>query len=168
MEQARTTNRLVGSPIERIEDLRFLRGRGEYVGDLAVDGMLHAAVLRSSFAHGRIRAIDASAARARTGVRAVITASDIGAVPFIPQRLDVLPGFKRYEQPVIAHQKVRYVGEPLAVVVADSAALAEDALEAIAVDIEPLRAVADRTTARANEVLLFDHESNVAGTLTAL
>jgi len=168
MEQARTTNRLVGSPIERIEDLRFLRGRGEYVGDLAVDGMLHAVVLRSSFAHGRIREIDASAARARPGVRAVITASDIGAVPLIPQRLDVLPGFKRYEQPVIAHQKVRYVGEPLAVVVADSAALAEDALEAIAVDIEPLRAVADRATARANEVLLFDRESNVAGMLTAL
>ena len=64
MEQARTTNRLVGSPIERIEDLRFLRGRGEYVGDLAVDGMLHAVVLRSSFAHGRIRGIDVSAARA--------------------------------------------------------------------------------------------------------
>jgi len=168
MEQARTTNRLVGSPIERIEDLRFLRGRGEYVGDLAVDGMLHAVVLRSSFAHGRIRGIDASAARARPGVRAVITASDIGAVPLIPQRLDVLPGFKRYEQPVIAHQKVRYVGEPLALVVADSAALAEDALEAIAVDIEPLRAVADRTTARADEVRLFERESNVAGTLTAL
>jgi aerobic carbon-monoxide dehydrogenase large subunit len=168
MEQARTTNRLVGSPIERIEDLRFLRGRGEYVGDLEVDGMLHAVVLRSSFAHGRIRGIDASAARARPGVRAVITASDIGAVPLIPQRLDVLPGFKRYEQPVIAHQKVRYVGEPLAVVVADSAALAEDALEAIAVDIEPLRAVADRTTARADEVRLFERESNVAGTLTAL
>jgi carbon-monoxide dehydrogenase large subunit len=168
MEQARTTNRLVGSPVERIEDLRFLRGRGEYVGDLAVDGMLHAVVLRSSFAHGRIRGIDASAARARPGVRAVITASDIGAVPLIPQRLDVLPGFKRYEQPVIAHQKVRYVGEPLAVVVAESAALAEDALEAIAVDIEPLRAVADRATARANEVLLFERESNVAGTLTAL
>jgi len=168
MEQARTTNRLVGSPIERIEDLRFLRGRGEYVGDLAVDRMLHAVVLRSSFAHGRIRGIDVSAARARPGVRAVITASDIGAVPLIPQRLDVLPGFKRYEQPVIAHQKVRYVGEPLAVVVADSAALAEDALEAIAVDIEPLRAVADRATARANEVPLFERESNVAGTLTAL
>ena len=168
MEQARTTNRLVGSPIERIEDLRFLRGRGEYVGDLAVDRMLHAVVLRSSFAHGRIRGIDVSAARARPGVRAVITASDIGAVPLIPQRLDVLPGFKRYEQPVIAHQKVRYVGEPLAVVVADSAALAEDALEAIAVDIEPLRAVADRTTARADEVRLFERESNVAGMLTAL
>jgi len=89
-------------------------------------------------------------------------------VPRIPQRLDVLPGFKRYEQPVIAHQKVRYVGEPLAVVVADSAALAEDALEAIAVDIEPLRAVADRATARADEVRLFGRESNVAGTLTAL
>src|SRR5712672_4802603 len=168
MEQARTTNRLVGSPIERIEDLRFLRGRGEYVGDLAVDGMLHAVVLRSSFAHGRIRAIDISAARARPGVRAVITAAEIGKVPLIPQRLDVLPEFSRYQQPVIAQHKVRYVGEPLAVVVADSAALAEDALEAIAVDIEPLRAVADRATARANEVLLFDRESNVAGTLTAL
>src|SRR5258708_12672484 len=68
MEQARTTNRLVGSPIERIEDLRFLRGRGEYVGDLAVDGMLHAVVLRSSFAHGRIREADASAAPPPPGV----------------------------------------------------------------------------------------------------
>ena len=58
MGEARTTNRLVGSPVERIEDLRFLRGRGEYVGDLALDGMLDAAILRSSVAHGRIRAID--------------------------------------------------------------------------------------------------------------
>jgi aerobic carbon-monoxide dehydrogenase large subunit len=162
------TNRLVGSPVERIEDLRFLRGRGQYVGDLAVDGMLHAAILRSSFAHGRIRAIDAAAARARPGVHAVITAAELGAVPMIPQRLDVLPEFKRYQQPVIAQHKVRYVGEPMAVVVADSAALAEDALEAIDVDIEALPVVADRDAARANRVRLFDGASNVTATLTAL
>ena len=168
MEQVRPTNRLIGSPIERIEDLRFLRGRGQYVGDLAPEGLLHAAILRSSVAHGRIRTIDAAAARARPGVRAVITAAEIGAVPKIPQRLDVLPEFKRYQQPVIADGKVRYVGEPIALVVADSAALAEDALEAIAVDIEPLPAVADRDAARSDEVQLFEGDSNVTGTLSAL
>src|SRR5580658_5325641 len=159
MEQPRATNRLIGSPVPRVEDLRFLRGRGQYVGDLALDGMLHAAILRSSLAHGRIRAIDVAAARARPGVRAVITAAEIGAVPLIPQRLDVLPGFKAYQQPVIAHDKVRYVGEPLALVIADSAALAEDALEAIRVDIEPLPPVADRATARTDETRLFDGAS---------
>ncbi|HEY4919843.1 MAG TPA: xanthine dehydrogenase family protein molybdopterin-binding subunit [Xanthobacteraceae bacterium] len=168
MEQPRATNRLIGSPVPRVEDMRFLRGGGQYVGDVRLDGMLHAAILRSPLAHGRIRAIDATAARARPGVRAVITAAEIGVVPRIPQRLDVLPGFKAYEQPVIAREKVRYVGEPLALVVADSAALAEDALEAIGVDIEPLPPVADRATARADAVRLFDGASNIAGTLTAL
>ena len=100
--------------------------------------MLHAVILRSSVAHGRIRSIDTAAARARPGVHAVITAADIGEVPTIPLRQEPLPASKRYEQPVIAVDKVRYVGEPIAVVVADSAALAEDALEAIVVDIEPL------------------------------
>src|SRR4051794_15726930 len=130
MEHVRTTNRLVGSPVERIEDLRFLRGRGEYVGDLALDGMLHAAVLRSAVPHGRIRAVDASAARGRPGVHAVITAAELGKMPLIPQRLDVLPAFKPFQQPVLADRRVRYVGEPMAVVLAESAALAEDALEA--------------------------------------
>ena len=82
--------------------------------------MLHAVILRSSVAHGRIRAIDTAAARARPGVHAVITAADIGEVPTIPLRHDPLPQSKRYEQPVIADDKVRYVGEPIAVVVADS------------------------------------------------
>jgi carbon-monoxide dehydrogenase large subunit len=164
----RPTNRLVGSPVARIEDLRFLRGRGQYVDDLAPEGLLHAAILRSPLAHGRIRAIDTAAARARHGVHAVITAQDIGDVPRIPVRLEPLPDFKRFEQPVIAHHKVRYVGEPLAVVVAASAALAEDALEAITLDIEPMTAVADRDAARRDAVLLFDEiGTNVAGTLTA-
>jgi len=168
MEHAPPTNRLIGSPVPRIEDLRFLRGRGEFVGDVALDGMLHAAILRSSVAHGRIRRIDAAAARARPGVHAVITAAEIGAVPKIPLRLDGLPDFEPYRQPVIAADNVRYVGEPIALVLAESAALAEDALEAIHVEIEPLPVVADRDAARAGERRLFDGAGNVAGTLVAV
>ena len=82
------------------------------------------------------------------GVHAVITAKDMpGGPPIIPMRLQPLPEFKPFEQPVIAADKVRYVGEPIAVVLADSAAIAEDALEAIAVDIEALPAVTDRAAA---------------------
>jgi aerobic carbon-monoxide dehydrogenase large subunit len=170
MDQKRKPNAFVGNPVERIEDLRFLRGRGQYVDDLSRDGLLHAVILRSSVAHGRIRSINAAAARARPGVHAVITAADIGeAVPVIPMRQEPLPALKAYLQPVIAHDKVRYVGEPLAVVVATSAALAEDALEAIEVEIEPLPAVADRAAARADEVVLFEQAgTNLASTITAV
>jgi carbon-monoxide dehydrogenase large subunit len=152
----RATNAFVGSPIERLEDFRFLTGRGQYVDDLVSARMLHAVILRSSIAHGRIRAIDASAALALPGVHAVITAADIGAVPTIPLRHDPTPKIRRYEQPVIANGKVRYVGEPLAVVVADTPALAEDALDAIAVDIEPLPVVAGRDIARKEQIILFE------------
>ena len=144
MDQKRRSNILVGSPVERLEDLRFLRGRGQYVDDLAHENLLHAAILRSAVAHGRIRSIDTAAARARPGVHAVITASEIGpAIPTIPLRQESAPEFKPYEQPVIAHEKVRYVGEPIALVLAESAAAAEDALDAIALDIETLPAVVD-------------------------
>jgi aerobic carbon-monoxide dehydrogenase large subunit len=170
MESTRRTNAFVGSPLERIEDLRLVRGRGQYVDDLAPQGLLHAVILRSAVAHGSIRSIDAAAALARPGVVAVITAADIGGeVPTIPLRQEPLPALRQYEQPVIAHRKVRYVGEPLAVVVAQSAALAEDALEAIIVEIEPLAAVADRAAARNGAVLLFEESgSNVASTITAV
>src|SRR5262249_58499718 len=138
----------VGQPVERAEDRRFLNGTGQFVDDLQRPGMLHAVILRSPVAHGRIRKIDPSAALRRPGVHAVITAADVGAeIPIIPLRLANLPEFKSYLQPVIAKDKVRYVGEPLAVVIADTQALAEDALEAIAVDIEPLPALPDRHTA---------------------
>ncbi len=152
----RASNLFVGSPIERLEDLRFLTGRGQYVDDLHSERMLHAAILRSSVAHGRIRAIDTAAARARPGVHAVISAADIGDVPTIPLRHDPTPAIRRFEQPVIATGKVRYVGEPLAVVIAESPALAEDALEAIVADIELLPAVADRDKARKDDVILFE------------
>jgi aerobic carbon-monoxide dehydrogenase large subunit len=165
----RTTNAFVGSPIERVEDLRFLTGRGHYVDDHVSERTLYAVILRSSVAHGRIRAIDVTAARARPGVHAVITAADIGDVPTIPLRQEPLPELKRYEQPIIATGKVRYVGEPLAVVIADSVALAEDSLEAIAVDIEPLPALVDRDVARKENVFLFeDTGTNLASTITAI
>jgi aerobic carbon-monoxide dehydrogenase large subunit len=168
--RARSPNALIGSPIERLEDVRFLRGRGQFVDDIDCDGLLHAAILRSSVAHGRIRSIDTAAALARPGVHAVITATEIGsAVPTIPLRQESLPVFKRFEQPVIAHSKVRYVGEPIALVLADSAARAEDALDAIDLDIEPLPAVADRAAARRDDVLLFEENgTNLPVIFTAL
>ncbi|MEH2482663.1 carbon-monoxide dehydrogenase large subunit [Nitrobacteraceae bacterium AZCC 2146] len=133
---------LVGHPVERMEDARFLSGSGVFVDDLERDGMLHAAILRSSIAHADIVSIDASAALRMPGVHTVITAADIaGEVPVIPLRLAPLPEFEPFRQPVIAIDKVRYVGEPIAVVVADSRAIAEDALEAIDVQFEVLSAV---------------------------
>ena len=158
------TNRYIGSPVERIEDLRFLRGRGQFVGDLKRQGMLHAAILRSPIAHGRITAIDASAALAIAGVRAVITAKDIGSVPCIPLRLLPLPGTERFLQPVIAADRVRYVGEPVAVVLGDSPALAEDGVGAIALDIEELTPIPDRQASRQCDILLFEE----AGTNAAM
>ena len=133
----------IGRPVERIEDARLLRGQGRYVDDLRRDGMLYAAIVRSSVAHGRLRAVDASAALKLIGVRAVITAREImqamnGVVPTIPLRQDAVPQVEPFQQPVIAHAKVRYVGEPVAVVVADNPAQAEDALDAVTLDIEPL------------------------------
>src|SRR2546423_4901509 len=134
----------VGKPVERIEDRRLLRGRGQYVDDLHREGMLHAAILRSPVAHGRIKAIDSVSARKMPGVHAVFTAADVGSpVPTVPLRLAPLPELVPFEQPVIAAQEVRYVGEPVAVVVADTLAQAEDALDAIELDIEPLPAVVD-------------------------
>jgi len=159
----RTVNAFVGQPIERLEDFRFVRGRGQYVDDLARKNMLHAAILRSAVAHGRIRAIDVSRAKKVPGVHAVITAVDLGdSIPLVPMRLQPMPEFEAFGQPVMARDKVRYVGEALAMVLADSAGVAEDALSAIEVDIEPLPAVASWQSAAKSETLLFENKgSNV-------
>jgi len=168
--EARPSNLFVGSAIERREDFRFLRGRGEFVDDLTRPGLLHAAVLRSPVAHGLILSIDAAAARARAGVHAVITAAEIGTpIPRIPLRQEAMPAFARFEQPVIAHDKVRYSGEPIAVVVAETAPAAEDALAAIVVEIDPLPAVVDRQAAGGDTILLFEQAgTNLTATLTAV
>src|SRR5919108_2914053 len=139
--------RFVGKPFERVEDLRLLRGRGQYVDDLRRAGMLHAALLRSPVAHGKIVSLQTQTAKTMPGVRAVLTAKDVSGdhpVPTIPLRLAPLPELEKFEQPVIAQREVRYVGEPIAVVVADTLAQAEDALEAIELEIEPLPVAADR------------------------
>jgi aerobic carbon-monoxide dehydrogenase large subunit len=161
----RTVNSLIGSPIERLEDLRFLRGRGQYVDDLARKDMLHAAILRSSVAHGHIRSIEVARARALPGVHSVITAKEIGnRVPRVPMRLQPLPDFERFGQPVIAETRVRYVGEAIAVVLADSPGIAEDALGLIETDIERLPAIADRHASAEDQSLLFEE----AGTNLAI
>jgi aerobic carbon-monoxide dehydrogenase large subunit len=150
-------NTYIGTPMERREDLRFLRGRGEYLDDLKLDGLLYAVILRSQVAHGRIRSLDVTAAKQLPGVHAVITVQDMpGGPPVIPMRLQPLPEFKPYEQPVLACDKVRYVGEPIAVVLAESVAIGEDALEAIALEIETLPAVVDSEAAPQNQSLLFE------------
>src|SRR5262249_32559281 len=132
-------NVYVGQEIERTEDFRFLTGRGTFVDDYEPAGLLHAAILRSSVPHGRIARIDTTAALRMPGIHAVICARDIGpTIPRIPIRLAPIAGLEKYLQPVIAVDKVRYVGEPLAVIVADSRALAEDAAAKIAVTIQPL------------------------------
>src|SRR5690349_14035509 len=102
MQATKKLNTYVGAAIERVEDLRFLRGRGCYVDDLAREDQWHAVVVRSAVAHGAIRRIDVAAALAMPGVRAVLTAADLGAsIPTIPFRRPN-PTIAPYAQPVIA------------------------------------------------------------------
>lgn len=135
---APTEQRHVGRALERVEDAALLTGRGRYCDDLGVkSGILHAAILRSPHAHAEFRGIDAEAALRAPGVRAVLTGADVKAwsQPFVV-------GVKQpMEHWSLAIDRVRYVGEPVAVVVAESRALAEDALDLIRVDYAPLPAV---------------------------
>src|SRR6185503_8120692 len=161
----RTVNSYIGAPLKRFEDFRFLTGRGQYVGDLKRARLLHAVILRSPVAHGTIAGIDATRARAMRGVHAVITSADIGPnVPRIPMRQEPMPELTLCEQPVIAEGTVRYVGEPIAVVIAGSADIAEDAAQAIELSIDPLPAVVGRE----QNALLFDGiPNNIATTMKA-
>jgi aerobic carbon-monoxide dehydrogenase large subunit len=137
-----------GAPIRRNEDKRLLTGQALFVDDVELPGMVYAAFLRSNVAHAAIRSIDVSAARARAGVVAVYTAADLGAY-WAPGPLLVPPPpiagivFHKRTQVPLAKDKVRHVGEPLAVVLAASRYLAEDALADIVVELDPLPAVVD-------------------------
>ena len=165
----KVSNSYIGRPMERVEDMRMLRGRGTYVADVNRPGQLYAMILRSSVAHGIIRSIDTARAKALSGVRHVLVSADLGAVvPKIPLRLQPLPQLEPFQQPVLADGKVRYVGEPVAVVLADTPALAEDALDYIDLDIEQLPAITGRAQAEAMASVLFeDHGSNTAITWSA-
>jgi carbon-monoxide dehydrogenase large subunit len=149
---------LIGVPVKRKEDPRLLRGQGRYVADFRLPGMLHAAVVRSPHAHARLGAIRTSTAAALPGVVAALTAADLRAGMRVPVRLGPRPSLVASLQPPLALGKVRYVGEPVALVIAASRYLAEDATELIEVEYEPLPAVADARAATAPTAPVL-HES---------
>lgn len=162
-------NAFVGSPVKRLEDLRLLPGRGTFVDDIERPHMLSAAILRSPLAHGRLRSIETNTAAEMPGVHSIITATDLGdRVPCVPLRLMPMAELEPFAQQAMVQRKIRYVGEALAVILADSIALAEDAMAAIVVDIEPLPAVSNRHQALEGGSLLFEEwGSNQAVTYTA-
>ncbi len=140
----------IGKPLPRKEDERLLTGRGSYSADLALPGEVHAAIVRSPHAHARIRAIDAAAASSMPGVIAILTGRDAAAdglkpIPFkpispnpheVPLKSDFLPPY-----PVLPSERTRFVGEAVAIVVAQTRNQAKDAADAIEVDYESLEAV---------------------------
>ena len=162
------TQNYIGAPITRKEDARFLTGRATYLDDIKRPGMLHAAILRSPHAHARIISIDTKEALSMPGVSAVITYNDLPAsIQPIPVRIFNLPGLERCLQYPLAGDKVRYTGDPVAVVVAENRYIAEDALEVIAVDYEPLPAVADVREGLKDDVVLHDEAgTNLTGSTT--
>ncbi|MGH2798932.1 MAG: xanthine dehydrogenase family protein molybdopterin-binding subunit [Thermoleophilaceae bacterium] len=159
--------RWVGRRMPRREDAELLTGRGRFVGDLHRPGMLHAAFLRSPYPHARIDSIDAEAARDMPGVHAVLTGADL------PEDLGAQPNthlFGERETPyyALARGRARYAGEPVAVIVAESPYLAEDARDEIVVDWEPLPSVGDAELALADGAPLVwpdrDWPDNVCAT----
>ncbi|HEX6608480.1 MAG TPA: xanthine dehydrogenase family protein molybdopterin-binding subunit, partial [Chloroflexia bacterium] len=163
------STQMFGARIKRSEDPQLLTGRAQFVDDVHIPGMVHAAFKRSDYAHARITGIDVEAARALPGVLAVYTAADLGDY-LQPSPLLVQPPptqhivFNQRTATQLAQDKVRYVGEPIAMVVAESRYLAEDAAEQIVVDYEPLPAVVDLEAAMAPAAPLVhdDVGSNMA------
>jgi CO/xanthine dehydrogenase Mo-binding subunit len=159
------TRRYVGAAIPRVEDDRLLRGGGRYVDDINLPGQLEVAFLRSAHANARIVSMDAEAARRLAGVHLVLTGSDLGElnVPlpaFVPDPNMVAP----HTQLPLATERVRYVGEAIAMVVADDRYVAEDAVALIEVEYEPLPAVVELSEAtRGPGVVHDDAPDNIAG-----
>ncbi len=157
-----------GERVERREDLPLLTGQGTYTDDLKLSGMLHAAVLRSPHAHAKIRFIDVAAARALPGVTAVLTYDDLGAAGKEIPLLQPNPVLTARMPTLLAKEVVRYVGEPVAFVVAEDRYTAEDALDLIEVEYEPLAVVSDAEAALADGAARVYPEvaSNVASRFT--
>ncbi len=172
MSVARGTNKLIGARVRRREDPKFLRGRGNYASDLLKPGMLHVAFFRSDVPHGNIRSINIDAARKIAGVVGVFTADDLAEI-VKPIYIDVkMPGYQACEHPVLARQKVCFVGQPIAAVVAETRYEAEDGVDAILADYELLPPVLDidRASQPGSAAIhesvpdnLFNHFNLVAG-----
>ncbi|MDR7484673.1 MAG: xanthine dehydrogenase family protein molybdopterin-binding subunit [Armatimonadota bacterium] len=136
--------RWIGRPLRRREDERFLRGRGRYVGDITLPGMLHLVIVRSPFAHARVRAIRTAPVLRAPGVVAVVTGADLaGRVQPMPMGAREGATVASAPHPILASETVRYVGEPVAAVLAQTPAAAADAAALLEVDYDPLPAVVD-------------------------
>ena len=143
----------VGRSLPRREDHRLLTGRGQFIADLDLPHMLHAVFVRSPLAHARIRAVDLSRAACAPGVACVMSGADLlQLLPPVPDTQLALPSkwtaivqhkFINPQQPLLAHDKVRHVGEAVAVIVAESRHAAEDAAQLVSLDLDPLSAVVD-------------------------
>jgi carbon-monoxide dehydrogenase large subunit len=159
--------KMVGARVKRIEDPRLLRGRAAYVDDIRLPGLLHMAVLRSPHAHARIQSVDLSAARGLAGVVDVFSFADLGPEPPSIPVLFPDESMRGAPQYPLARDKVRYVGEGVAVVIAESRHVAEDALDLIEVDYEALDAVVDPVAAieQAAATLHDEAPDNVAARL---
>jgi CO/xanthine dehydrogenase Mo-binding subunit len=139
--------KVIGRSLARREDPPLLTGRGRFAADINFPGQWTMRVVRSPVAHGEIKGIDASAALALPGVHEVWTHKDVAHIPRIPFRLTGLKTLEPYQQPILADRVVRYVGEPVALVFADDAYIAEDAADLVELDIEardPLMQVTDQ------------------------
>ena len=163
-----TAGNFIGRPVRRLEDRRLLTGRGRFVDDVHVEGLAEMAVFRSPFAHAAVGSVDLSRVRRAPGVIDAFSATDLGgALPGIPIRLAPMPGFERFRQRPLAEARVRYVGEPVAVITAKNRYLAEDALALVDVEWERLPPVADAGAAALDESLLFEEAgTNVATAYT--
>ncbi len=152
---------ILGHAVRRREDPRLITGAGRYVDDLPQDHCLYAAFVRSALAHATIRGVDVAAAAAAPGVVAVFTAADLG----LPARTGFPMVPEVFARPRLAEGTVRFVGEAVALVVAESPQSAADAAQLVGLDLEPLEVVVDAEAARhAGSVLLFPaHGSNVSG-----
>jgi len=154
-----------GTPLKRKEDPRLLRGEGRYIADLKMHAMTHAAVLRSQHAHAAIRRIDLDQARSDPRVLDVIIGDDVADLPHI-LCIDAEETTRPFTQPLLAVGKVRYVGEPIAMVVVDGDRYdAEDVLALIDVDYEPLPVVTDPEAAMDDAAPLLHSETNVCDVL---
>ena len=137
------TSAVIGLSLPRLEDYPLLRGEGRFAGDVNFPHQLHMRVVRSQIAHGRILSINTEEAKAQPGVVAVWTHADVADIPPIPFRATTVQNLDPYCQPILASDRVRYVGEPIAVVFATDPYLAEDAADLVWPDIEALPVVLD-------------------------
>ncbi len=156
-DQLVATKFSVGQPVRRVEDETLVRGQGRYTDDVNIDGQAYAAFVRSQLPHGVIKRIDTAAAANMPGVLAIYTGADLASAGYggiackLPLKNADGSPLRAPERPALPTDKVRYVGDPIACVVAETEIQAQDAAEAVVLDIEPLQAIVDFTKAASSK-----------------